>query len=162
MPKRIKTERQRQKEKEYKVKHKEKIKQQMQEWRKLNSDSIKEYNSLWKTKQPDYHVNRHLLLNYGISIEDYNTLLIAQGGFCAGCGIEHKKAIRGKLFVDHCHTSGKVRGLLCQKCNTALGMINDNVDTLISLINYLKEEDIDQNLEVVKLQMGNKNDRDSS
>ena len=143
-------------EKAYKKKHKAKIKEQMKLWREQNKESILEYNKEWKSKKPDYHVNRHLQLNYGLSLEDYNLLLKSQNEVCKGCGVFYKDALRGKLFVDHCHTTGKIRGLLCQKCNTALGMINDNTNTLISLINYLKEADMDNNAEIVRQQMNTK------
>jgi hypothetical protein len=43
------------------------------------------------------------------------------------------------LAVDHCHTTGKIRGLLCSKCNPALGAFNDNIEILNSAIKYLKE-----------------------
>jgi hypothetical protein len=127
-------------EKAYKKKHKEKIKEQMKEWRAKNKESITEYNKEWKTKQPNYHTNRHLQLSYGISLDEYNNLLKTQDYKCLGCGVHSNDALRGKLFVDHCHNTNKVRGLLCQKCNTALGMVDDNIDTLTSLIHYLNRE----------------------
>ena len=56
---------------------------------------------------------------YGITLEQYNQMLAAQGGGCAICGSEpHEKK---RLVVDHCHSSGRVRALLCGPCNTQLG-----------------------------------------
>lgn len=66
----------------------------------------------------------HLKHRYGLTGEAHDRLLAAQGGVCAVCGIpaEHTPTHwRGKLCVDHCHDTGKVRGLLCNDCNAAIG-----------------------------------------
>lgn len=76
---------------------------------------------------------------YGISYDDVIELTKAQEYKCAICGTHEKEVVREKLFVDHCHTSGKVRGMLCSKCNTMLGMANDNINILASAISYLKQ-----------------------
>jgi hypothetical protein len=60
---------------------------------------------------------------YGLTVEAYEAMEAAQGGKCFLCGNEHK---RRKLNVDHCHTTGRVRGLLCDKCNLAIGLLEDN------------------------------------
>lgn len=73
---------------------------------------------------------------YGLSKEDYNTLLLSQGGCCAICGAETDN----NLFVDHNHSSGKVRGLLCRACNTGLGNFSDNEYFLFSAIKYLLKD----------------------
>lgn len=69
--------------------------------------------------------------NYNLSVEDYTNLLKKQSHKCKICGL------KTKLVVDHCHNSGMVRGLLCAKCNFALGLLNDNVKVLYNAINYL-------------------------
>lgn len=76
---------------------------------------------------------------YGISYEEYVKILEAQGGGCAICGsdVNQNSRTSGKLFVDHCHTSGRVRGLLCSKCNHALGLFNDNPSLLEKALTYL-------------------------
>lgn len=76
---------------------------------------------------------------YGISFEDYNKLLETQNFGCAICGsdINQNRRTSGKLFIDHCHNSGKVRGLLCSKCNHALGLFNDDSTLLAKAIAYL-------------------------
>lgn len=79
------------------------------------------------------HKHKMLLHYHGITIEAYNTMVLEQNNKCLGCGKE------GKLNVDHCHKTGKVRGLLCSKCNVALGMVNDSIETLGRLIKYLYE-----------------------
>lgn len=72
---------------------------------------------------------------YGLNQEDYKNLLDEQDGKCAICGKEEIRERR--LSVDHCHETGKIRGLLCSKCNMVLGLVNDNKDTLINALNYL-------------------------
>jgi len=78
--------------------------------------------------------NTMLLRNYGISLQDYNAMSLAQNGVCSICGDTSKEL---SLDVDHCHTTGNVRGLLCQRCNMALGMFNDDLDLLASASSYL-------------------------
>jgi len=74
---------------------------------------------------------------YGITPEKYDEMLAAQNGGCAICG-EKTPGLRTKNFaVDHCHTTGKVRGLLCTKCNRGLGLFNDRSDLLKLATTYL-------------------------
>lgn len=84
-----------------------------------------------------------LKFNYGLSVDDYRTMLVKQGGVCAICQKpETSKANNGytkNLAVDHCHSTGKVRGLLCHHCNTALGKFKDDITLLEAAIKYLKE-----------------------
>lgn len=79
---------------------------------------------------------------YRMTVEEYDTLLAAQGYVCAICGQDEPAAHgrTGKKFllsVDHDHTTGRVRGLLCQKCNRAIGMLGDNPALLQRAIDYL-------------------------
>lgn len=78
----------------------------------------------------------HLNYAYGITEEHYFTLLDEQWGCCAICGSDDE-TIGGHLHVDHNHHTGDVRGLLCSNCNTGLGLLQDNPDTLKSAIRYL-------------------------
>ncbi len=73
---------------------------------------------------------------YGISSSDYEEMLVKQGGVCLLCNEECTSGKR--LAVDHCHVTGKVRGLLCGKCNRGLGMFNDNIAVLLKAAEYLK------------------------
>lgn len=73
------------------------------------------------------------LKKYNITPSDYSNMLLAQNSKCAICGVVEK------LFVDHCHTTTKVRGLLCLKCNSLLGFANDNPQTFLSAIQYLEK-----------------------
>jgi len=76
---------------------------------------------------------------YGLTPEQYDVMLEAQGSCCAICAAK-KPGGRTKLFfIDHCHTTGKVRGLLCMRCNTGLGLFLDNPRFLSKAIDYLRE-----------------------
>ena len=72
-----------------------------------------------------------------ISIYDYEIILFDQDYKCYSCSVEHSSLKKG-LFVDHCHTTGKVRGLLCNSCNSALGYAKDNITVLANMIKYLE------------------------
>ncbi len=80
-----------------------------------------------------YRRSYHLSSKYdGMTIEQYEELLKQQGNCCAIC---HKPAKR--LHVDHNHTTGKVRGLLCRPCNTGIGLLDESPSTLLSAVKYL-------------------------
>ena len=83
--------------------------------------------------------------NYGLTVEEYERILANQGGVCAICRRDepNEHGRTGKKFrlsVDHCHATGRVRGLLCQKCNRAIGLMDDSVDLLKRAIDYLERE----------------------
>ncbi len=80
---------------------------------------------------------RDLQRKYGMSLEDYIDLLAKQGGGCAICGATKGNKKVDRLFVDHDHKTGKVRGLLCSNCNFMLGYSKDKVSNLRRGIQYL-------------------------
>lgn len=108
-------------------------------WDAENVEKRIEYNKKFKIDNPDYFKNKHLESTYGISIDEYNNKLIIQNNRCAICGKHESEINRGRLFVDHDHDTGKIRGLLCQKCNSALGMVDEDTDILFSMVSYLNE-----------------------
>jgi len=73
---------------------------------------------------------------FGITVEQYDQMVVAQGNQCKICRCE-LAANRKSWDIDHCHNTGKVRGLLCNPCNQGLGMFKDNPDIIQSAINYL-------------------------
>lgn len=85
----------------------------------------------------NYGKNYHLKTKYNLTQDEYNQLLVKQNHKCAICGIDEKEAFRKKLYVDHCHTSGKVRELLCHPCNAGLGLLKESIPTLANAIAYL-------------------------
>lgn len=81
--------------------------------------------------------HRSLKRMYGITHKEYEEMDINQHGKCLICGI-HKDNTGRRLYVDHCHETKKIRGLLCSNCNTILGMSKDNIKVLKSAITYLE------------------------
>lgn len=96
-------------------------------WKKDNPEAVALYARRTKLKQ-----------KYGMTLEDYEQLLEDQGGVCALCGNEQHRNI-SKLFIDHDHETGKVRGLLCLRCNTALGVFGDNTAGVMKVLRYLRQ-----------------------
>ena len=90
-----------------------------------------------KAYMREYSKDYHLKRSYGLSREEHNQLLIKQNHKCAICGIDEKEAFRSKLYVDHCHESGKIRELLCHNCNASLGLLKESILTLTKAIAYL-------------------------
>ena len=80
--------------------------------------------------------NRKLIYKYGITYDDYMTLKREQNNECLICKINENELTK-ILNVDHCHKTGKVRGLLCSNCNRALGYFKDNINNLKGAIKYL-------------------------
>ena len=95
-----------------------------------------------------HHKSRKTRLRklYGMTIADYDIMLHSQNGLCAICGKpetakrhdKHNGEIRD-MAVDHCHETGKVRGLLCCNCNQGIGKLGDNIQTLKNAIAYLEK-----------------------
>ena len=81
-----------------------------------------------------------LMQNYGITVEQYDEIRMSQNYCCAICKIHETKATRQKLYVDHSHITGQNRGLLCATCNSAIGLLKENVETIGNAILYLKSK----------------------
>lgn len=101
---------------------------------KLHQDNFKELNSE-KVKQ---HEKKYRLSLYNLEASEYNQMFTNQNGCCLICK-RHQSQFRKSLSVDHCHKTGKVRGLLCQNCNSALGFLEDEVTRFKSAIEYLEK-----------------------
>jgi hypothetical protein len=100
------------------------------EWRKKNKDKI-----------PVISRNNLLKTRYGITSSQYDEMVIKQCNKCLICGQEptKKKAFQTwRLHIDHCHKTGKVRGLLCHLCNRGLGLFRENIDLVEKAFHYLK------------------------
>lgn len=143
---------------------KEKIKERVKRYARENKEKCAARARAWreehkielKSKRQRYHnqnreflnqkdreeyrtpkvLNRILLSSFGITLDQFNAMNDAQGGLCAICKRPPiTKASR--LSVDHCHETGKVRGLLCTRCNTGIGMLNDSIEYVESALIYL-------------------------
>jgi hypothetical protein len=90
----------------------------------------------------------YLRRTYGIGLKEYEMMLDDQDGCCAICSIgpdvyeerdRHSRGAKGRLYVDHDHATGEVRGLLCMQCNFLLGSASDDVEILEHAIRYLRK-----------------------
>ena len=77
----------------------------------------------------------NLKYRYGIDQEEYDAILKSQGNKCKICDTKHTG--HKPLCVDHCHNSTRVRGLLCKKCNTSLGLLREDPKIMVNAILYL-------------------------
>ena len=98
-------------------------------------EKLKDYYRLNKQKAYAHSVKSL----YGISIEEVEHMKVQQNYLCKICKT-HESNLKRKLFVDHCHETGKVRGLLCQLCNTMIGNAKDNILVLQAGIDYLSSK----------------------
>jgi hypothetical protein len=81
----------------------------------------------------------HLKSEYNLTVEEYDNMLKQQGGTCANEFCDYGKDDDHKLFVDHCHATGTVRGLLCHWCNSAEGYLKGSPEVAQGLTNYMKK-----------------------
>lgn len=81
--------------------------------------------------------NWQLKKSFNISLEEYETLVKKQNECCACCG-KHQSELRVALNVDHCHDTGKVRGLLCWDCNVGIGKLGDTEEGLQMALDYIR------------------------
>lgn len=87
--------------------------------------------------------DKYSLTRYGLTPETYEEMIEKQNDRCAICHSTDKgRKAAIHWFVDHCHKTNRVRGLLCSKCNAGLGTFNDNIEIVQSAINYLNRADI--------------------
>lgn len=91
-----------------------------------------------REKDPVKYGSMHLKSRYGITLEQYNDIFAQQEGKCKICK-KHQTQLKRKLAVDHCHTTGRVRALLCQLCNMAVGSIKEDPKIASELCRYLQE-----------------------
>ncbi len=107
--------------------------------RAYRADHQERLNALWRDNWRssaacrERHAGTRRKTIYGLSAEHHRRLVEQQNGVCAIC----KRPSRRALCVDHCHATRQVRGLLCDKCNTALGLLGDDVRRLLAAVAYL-------------------------
>lgn len=112
-----------------------------------NPEPKKAAATRWRRANPDRHIDNHRAWKYGLPRGAYAEMLKAQRGRCAACRKpETVRANHGgrlkSLAVDHCHKTGKVRDLLCARCNSILGLAQDSPRRLRAAIAYLARHGI--------------------
>lgn len=100
-----------------------------------NRDKVLANVKARREANPNKHKSNRLKNTYGITLEQRDEMLLAQGGVCAICSSDTPG--KKDWAVDHCHKTKRVRGILCQHCNFMLGHARDSKDTLSKAIQYL-------------------------
>lgn len=139
--------------KKYRSKNESKVRNYAREYYKNNKDRIDAYRKankdkhnarckIWrdknKEKMKNVYKKSNLLRKNGLTVEQYNNLKILQNNLCAICGINEPGGM-GRWHVDHCHVKNKIRGLLCSRCNTMLGLSRESITILNNAIDYLNK-----------------------
>lgn len=126
-------------------------------WRKDNRDKLNGYAAARRARNPEEYKAKELAYrlkhrdkiragtrrvtlryHYGMTTEQYDAMLAAQGGVCAICGSSSPRTFKAKYFaIDHCHKTDKIRGLLCLPCNSGIGHLKDDIDLLETAVRYL-------------------------
>jgi Autographiviridae endonuclease VII len=112
------------------------------DWRSQNPERSRALGRARYARSPDKFKaavrSSTLKAKYGLTPEQYDAMLAAQGGHCAICPATEPGGGRAYFDVDHDHVTGKARSLLCHKCNTGLGMFKDNARLLRAAATYLE------------------------
>ncbi len=98
---------------------------------------IKQLHLLKRPELLEYH-KRKKLEQHGMTLEDYEIMERNQNGLCAICHKPETHRRNSRLSIDHNHTTNRIRGLLCSRCNKCIGMLEDNIQYLENAIEYLK------------------------
>jgi hypothetical protein len=123
------TERQREASRRWRLAHPERSRANSKKWRSAHPDRAKRSAHAAQIKH-----------RYGMTVEDKSRMFASQGNLCAICGSE---APRGRGWhIDHCHSSGRVRGILCGPCNHALGLAGESPRVLEEMAAYLRRHDV--------------------
>jgi len=94
----------------------------------------KKYREKHKVEMREYRRRWNLAKRYGITIDEFTEILDSQGGICAVCGKGAKRQV-----VDHDHSDGQVRGILCVRCNVCIGGLGDTLEGLMKAVRYLEK-----------------------
>jgi len=123
--------------------HKSKKSEYGKMWTRKNKDRLNRLRREKAKSSIDFEKNRQLIKTYGITLADKKDMMTSQNGACAICGEEFRN---GKdTHIDHNHSTGRVRGVLCSRCNFALGLIKDNKDIALNMADYLSTDEQQSN-----------------
>ena len=111
-------------------------------WRAKNVDKCRawrrKYDAKNKARKKEYERHYKRFHYYGVTREEFQSMLIAQGGKCAICKSEEWPGRDNIPTIDHDHATGKIRSLLCGRCNSALGHIHDDLIIAREIVRYLE------------------------
>ena len=127
--------------KAYNEKNKEKIRAYARAYYENNKEKLNVKHKAYREKNKDKKRESELKRNFGIGLHEYDLMFTEQKGKCACCG-SHQNELTKNLAVDHDHDTGLIRGLLCGKCNTGIGILGDNIEGLMKALNYLEKHEL--------------------
>lgn len=104
----------------------------------VSSENCVECNREARHRQAERAKDRRVTKLYGLTPEAHEAMFQSQSRRCLLCETEHQH--RREMHVDHCHSSGKVRGLLCSKCNQAIGLFGENVTVMLRAVEYVRAD----------------------
>jgi hypothetical protein len=116
--------------------HREQMKAYCRVYNKVNAEKIESQRN--KPERLAQNRNRRYLSKYGLSEAEALGRLEDQGGCCAICD---RPLVQSSMRVDHCHTTGAVRGILCNPCNAGIGMLGDKANHLFRAFAYLEKSE---------------------
>jgi len=122
--------------------HLAKKREYMRRYTEANKEKVNALRRAARAADPDKYAGHVRKVFYGVDQIEYEQMLEEQGRVCAACRQPETYVRNGKtlrLSVDHCHETGLVRGLLCGRCNRALGLVKDNKMALAGLVVYLSK-----------------------
>jgi single-stranded DNA-specific DHH superfamily exonuclease len=146
------------KNKQYRLENKEKVEESRKRWKEANpekealhqqnrwkrykeknAEKVKLSQKLWYEANKERYRENKLKRNYNITLDDYDKMLQEQNGCCAICFVKAEDERNKILVVDHNHLTGEVRSLLCNGCNTAIGLLKENQEVILRAADYLKK-----------------------
>lgn len=112
-------------------------------WEKRNPEKVKRNKALTYLRHCARYSEESIARQHQITVNEYRKLIESQNNLCAICGKQESRIARkdrsvSPLSIDHCHKTGKIRGLLCGKCNMALGGFEDSIEMMQNAITYLR------------------------
>ncbi len=119
---------------EFKAKRANETAEYHKEYREANRSKLKQKEQVARDNKPVKFRDAYFKRNYGMSLIEVESMLLSQECKCAVCSMSIDMSSK---HVDHCHTTGVVRGLLCHNCNIGIGMMRDNPDIMRNAITYI-------------------------
>lgn len=123
-------------QKRYRTKYPEKQREYVKRYRAKYPEKCRKMQKRYQAKHREERRGWRMKYNYGLPLEDYNRMFAKQNGCCKICG-KHQSGFKKRLFVDHDHKTGRIRGLLCFKCNAGIGNFDDDAVRMSDAIKYL-------------------------
>ncbi len=127
-----------QKRREFRATNREQLKAWKKNWELANPEKVAAARAVRRVRRKRQELAASLRHRYQFSVADYEALLAQQGGKCAICSTVRGSDQGHRLYLDHDHKTGRVRGLLCKRCNSALGYMADDSDRLRRAAQYLE------------------------